>query len=199
MHMTLCSGFWSWREVFFLQDNLSAGKGQASSAPSLLKSQEIHSWESMLLPSYLWVVTRTLLDVSGLSSGEIDCILSWDSPTPSLMGGEDVYLIVLVMSESICAKLSGRAPRCPRWQQGGFEPCLAMLKNEETPSMPPAAWLQMSSSTKSKVSVHPTQDTGEQNSAGQWEVVCWWLSKNPSASYPHLLEVVLGLIKLCLE
>lgn len=98
-----------------------AEKGQTSSAPALLKRQEIHLWELMLLPSpneqlqgYCWMSLTVCQEEWTMSSAG-----THQHPPP--MGGEDVCLILSVENDSICAKPSGKAPRYPRRQQGRSE------------------------------------------------------------------------------
>lgn len=165
MHVTPQSGFWSWRELVYWQDNLSAAQRRPPDkeawertsivSPSLVEEagdKPAGVDAPALSPASLHGYWRTTLAV---------CQEEWITSSagahqhPPPMGGEDVSLILLVVSNSICAKPSGKAPRCPRRQPGRSEPSVGQQRRtKEHPPSPPQPAPQKPSSTNGSVVLH---------------------------------------------
>lgn len=189
MHVTPRSGFWSWRELVYWQDNLSAAQRRPPDkeawertsvvSPSLVEEAGDNpagvdapalSLES--LHGYRWTTLAVCQEERITSSAG-----THQHPPP--VGGEDVSLILLVVSNSIYAKPSGKAPRCPRRQQGRSEPSVGQHQRTKNTLRPPCS-LPPKCLPAQTARWYSTEDASEQSSAGQWKVVCCWFSKKLS-------------------
>lgn len=86
-------------------------EGQALSAPTFLKRQAAHSSQcSRLLP------TSHYMDIAGHL-----WLFVWRNGSHPQLGLTHVCLILLVVSDNICVKTSGKTIHCPRQQKGSSE------------------------------------------------------------------------------
>lgn len=190
MHVPPRSGFWSWRELVSLQDNLSAAQWRPLEEGGLRKDK-LHppqpSWRGRRYTHGSWcscpLAVSHYMDIVGClwlfvrrngpcpQLGLTSTLSWWEGKClPYFISGKWQYLWQTFRKISTLPKVAARL----LWPG-----CSMTLKNQETPPVPPAA-CPPNAVQPQRLGDTPMKDTSEQNSAGQWKVVCCWLSKEPS-------------------
>lgn len=181
MHMTPRSGFWSWKELLYLQDNLSAAQWRPREEGGLRKDklrQPQPCWRytrrsrySCPLPAshymdiagHLWLFVRR--NGSHPQLGLTNTLPRWEGKMFALLDSWQVTVFVPNLQERLPKSRSELSVQ-QHWRT-------------KTPPVLLAA-CPSNAFQHQRLGVHPMEDASEQNSAGQWKVVWCWLSKKPS-------------------